>query len=69
MAAYVIYPTEEQEKFVKAFLEALGIPFVKDDEEELPPHVLAGIAQGQADIEAGRFITLEEFKKKLHIPE
>jgi hypothetical protein len=32
MAAYVIYPTEEQEKFMKAFLEALEISFIKDDE-------------------------------------
>ena len=24
MATYVIYPTDEQEKFMKAFLEALG---------------------------------------------
>jgi predicted transcriptional regulator len=63
MAAYVIYPTEEQEKLLKAFLEASEISFVKDDEGELPPHVLAGIARGQADIEAGRFITFEEFKK------
>jgi predicted transcriptional regulator len=30
----------------------------------LPPHVLEGIAHGRADIAAGRFITLEEFKKK-----
>lgn len=64
MAAYVIYPTDEQEKFMKAFLEALEISFVKDDEEELPPHVLAGIARGEADIAAGRFITFAEFKKK-----
>jgi len=64
MAAYVIYPTDEQEKFMKAFLEALEISFVKDDEEELPPHVLEGIARGQADIAAGRFVTFEEFKKK-----
>jgi len=64
MAAYVIYPTDEQEKFMKAFLEALEISFVKDDEEELPPHVLAGIARGEADIAAGRFVTFEEFKKK-----
>ena len=64
MAAYVIYPTEEQEKFMKAFLEALEISFVKDDEEELPPHVLAGIARGQEDIKAGRFISFEDFKKK-----
>jgi hypothetical protein len=66
MATYVIYPTDEQEKFMKAFLEALEISFVKDDDEkELPPHVLAGIARGQADFDAGRFITMEEFKKKL----
>jgi len=67
MAAYVIYPTDEQEKFMKAFLEALEISFVKDGGGELPPHVLEGIARGQADIEAGRFITLEEFKKKFPV--
>ena len=67
MAAYVIYPTDEQEKFMKAFLEALEISFVKDDEEQLPPHVLAGIARGQADIAAGRFVTFEEFKKKFPV--
>jgi hypothetical protein len=65
MAAYVIYPTEEQEKLLKAFLEASDISFIKDDEAQLPQHVLDGIAQGQADFEAGRFITLEEFKKKI----
>jgi hypothetical protein len=64
MATYIIYPTEEQEKFINAFLEALEIPFVKDDEDELPQHVLDGIARGQADIEAGRFVTHEEFKKR-----
>jgi len=52
---------------MKAFLEALEISFVKDDEEALPQHVLDGIARGQADIEAGRFITFEEFKKKFPI--
>ncbi|WP_183579463.1 DUF2683 family protein [Mucilaginibacter sp. X5P1] len=67
MAAYVIYPTDEQEKFMKAFLEALEISFVKDDEVELPKHVLQGIARGQADIEAGRFVTFEEFKKKFPV--
>jgi hypothetical protein len=64
MAAYVIYPTDEQEKFMKAFLEALEISFVKDGDEELPPHVLAGIARGEADFAAGRFVTFDEFKKK-----
>ena len=67
MAAYVIYPTDEQEKIIKAFLEALEISFVKDDEVELPQHVLEGIARGQADIEAGRFVTFEEFKKKFPV--
>lgn len=67
MATYVIYPTDEQEKFMKAFLEALEISFVKDNEVDLPPHVLAGIARGQADIEAGRFVTFEEFKKKFPV--
>lgn len=63
MAAYVIYPTGEQEKVIKAFMEALEISFVTDSEDELPPHVLAGIARGQADINAGRVVTLETFKK------
>ncbi len=67
MATYVIYPTEEQEKFMKAFLEALEISFVKDDLDDLPQHVLDGIAEGQADIEAGRSITLDEFKKRFPI--
>jgi len=52
---------------MKAFLEALEISFVKDDEDPLPQHVLDGIARGQADIEAGRFITFEEFKKKFPV--
>ena len=64
MATYVVYPTDEQEKIIKAFLDALEISFVKDEEEVLPQHVLEGIARGKADIEAGRFITYEEFKKK-----
>jgi predicted transcriptional regulator len=65
MAAYVIYPTQEQEKLVRDFLEASEISFVQDEEEEeLPQHVLDGIARGQADIEAGRFITLEEFRQR-----
>jgi len=67
MAAYVIYPTDEQEKIIKAFLEALEISFVKDDEVELPQHVLEGIARGQTDIEAGRFVTFEDFKKKFPV--
>ncbi len=45
----------------------MEISFVKDDEGALQPHVLEGIAKGQADIEAGRFITHEEFKKKFPV--
>lgn len=50
---------------MKAFLEVTEIPFVKDDDDPLPQHVLVGIAKGQADIEAGRFITYDEFKKRM----
>jgi predicted transcriptional regulator len=67
MSTFLVYPTDEQEKIVKAFLEALEISFIKDDDEELPPHVLAGIARGQADIAAGRFITFEEFKERFPV--
>ena len=67
MSTFLVYPTDEQEKIVKAFLEALEISFVKDDDEELPPHVLAGIARGQADIAAGRFVTFEEFKERFPV--
>ena len=67
MSTYVIHPTDEQEKVVKAFLEALNIDFIKDSDDELPPHVLEGIARGEADIEAGRFITFDEFKSKFPV--
>ncbi|WP_316819202.1 hypothetical protein [Pedobacter nyackensis] len=33
----------------------------------LPKHVVEGIKKGQADIEAGRHITFDAFKKKLSI--
>lgn len=64
MAIYIVYPTVEQEKLLEAFLETNNINFVKDDDQELPPHVIEGIAQGEADIEAGGFITHEKFIKK-----
>lgn len=64
MSTYVINPTVEQEKLITAFLEEQHIPFYKED-ETLPQHVLDGIAEGIADIEAGRTISLEEFKKTL----
>ncbi len=68
MSTFVIHPTGEQEKIVKAFLEALDISFVKDNEnEELPEYVVKGIQQGMDDFDAGKYITLDEFKKKLSI--
>ena len=63
MSTFVIHPNVEQEKIVKAFLEALDIHFEKED-ETLPEHVLEGIKRGQEDAAAGRFKTFEEFKKK-----
>nr|WP_067063095.1 DUF2683 family protein [Mucilaginibacter sp. L294] len=65
MSTFVIHPTGEQEKIVKAFLEALDISFVKDEEvEELPEHVLKGIQRSREDIKAGRTMTFEEFKSR-----
>ena len=65
MKTYLLYPTEDQEKIIQAFLETNDITFLKEDEETLPDSVLAGISKGQEDIQAGRTITLEEFKKRL----
>jgi hypothetical protein len=64
MSAYVINPTTEQEKLMTAFLEEQHISFFKED-DDLPDYVLKGIAEGEADLEAGRTTTLEDFKKKL----
>ncbi|TSD63410.1 hypothetical protein FFF34_017620 [Inquilinus sp. KBS0705] len=64
MATYIVSPTEEQEKALNAFLKALEVAFVKDDQEELPPHVIAGIKKGEEDYEAGRYTSFDEFKKK-----
>ncbi|MGY3215162.1 hypothetical protein [Mucilaginibacter sp. HD30] len=65
MSTYIVTPTVEQEKLMAAFLEEQRISFVKDENEaNLPPHVLEGIARGEEDVKAGRFKTLEQFKKK-----
>lgn len=66
MSTYVINPTIEQEKLITAFLEEQQISFYKED-EKLPQHVLDGIDRGIADADAGRFITHEEFVKRLAI--
>jgi len=67
MEAYVVYPSKAQEKVIKAFFEALNIPFEKKEDEVLPPHVIEGIAKGQADIQAGLTMSFEDFKKRLTI--
>ena len=64
MKTFLLYPTEEQESMLHAFLETNNISFVKDDEKELPLYVIERIARGKADIKAGRFVTFEEFTKK-----
>ena len=65
MSTYIITPSSDQEEQVKTFLESLDVPFIKDD-ETLPDFVLEGIARGEEDdIKAGRFITHEEFKKRM----
>ncbi len=64
MSTYLIHPTEEQEKVVRAFFEALDISFVKED-EVLPDYVLEGIIRGQEDVKVGRTIGLDEFKKRM----
>ena len=61
----MIYPNDEQEKMIKEFLESNDISFVRED-EQLPDYVLQGIARGQEDIKAGRTITFEEFKNRVH---
>jgi len=65
MSTYLIYPNDEQEKMIKEFLESNDISFVRED-EQLPDYVLQGIARGQEDIKAGRTITFEEFKNRVH---
>lgn len=62
MEAIHVYPTKDQEKAVIAFLEAMQVPF--DKEEELPEHVLKGIQAGRDEIKAGRYMTLDEFRNR-----
>ena len=66
MKTYLLYPNGDQEKIIADFLEANNISFFEDDdaEEQLPQRVLDGIKRGQEDIKAGRYTTMEEFKKK-----
>jgi len=63
MKTYLLYPTKDQEKILRPFLEENQISFFEED-EELPQHVLDGIKRGQEDVAAGRTITFDEFKKR-----
>ena len=64
MSTYVVNPTAEQEKLITEFFEEQHISFFKED-ETLPDFVLEGIAKAQKDVAEGRFITHEEFKRKI----
>jgi hypothetical protein len=66
METYLVHPNKLQEKALKAFLEALEVPYEIKEENHLPEHVVKGIQKGQDDIKAGRTITLAEFEKRIN---
>ena len=66
METYLVHPDKLQEKALKAFLEALEVPYEIKKENSLPDHVIRGIKRGQEDIKAGRTITLDEFEKRIN---
>lgn len=66
METYLVHPDKQQEKALKAFLEALEVPYEIKKEISLPDHVIKGIRKGQEDIKAGRTITLAEFEKRIN---
>lgn len=66
METYLVHPDKLQEKAVKAFLEALEVPYEIKKDLPLPEHVINGIKKGQEDIKAGRTITLAEFEKRIN---
>jgi len=65
METYLVHPDKIQEKALKAFLEALQVPYEIKKQESLPNHVMAGIKKGQEDIKAGKCFSLDEFKEKI----
>ena len=65
METYVVHPDKSQEKALKAFLEALEVPFEIRTKANLPAHVISGIQKGQQDIKVGNSISLEEFREKI----
>lgn len=66
METYLVHPDKLQEKALKAFLEALEVPYEIKKDNSLPEHVIKGIQKGQEDIKAGRTITLAEFEKRIN---
>ena len=62
MKALHVYPSDNQEQALIAFLEKMGISY--SQEEELPEFVLNGISRGLDDIGDGRTVSLEQFKKQ-----
>lgn len=66
METYLVHPDKLQEKALKAFLEALEVPYEIKKDNSLPEHVIKGVQKGQEDIKAGRTITLAEFEKRIH---
>lgn len=68
METYIIHPTKEQAKVVKAFLEALNVTFEKK-QDKLPIHVTESVKKAQEEVDSGKTVSYEEFKRKLTVPE
>ena len=66
METYLVHPNKLQEKALKAFLEALEVPYEVKKGRPLPEYVISGIRKGQEDIKAGRTITLAEFENRIN---
>ena len=69
MESLLIHPQDAaQLKEIKAYLHSLKIAFeVKKSgllKSGLPPHVVAGIAKGMAEDDAGQTVSFEEFRQK-----
>lgn len=67
METYLVHPDKLQEKALRAFLEALEVPFEIKYETSIPMHVIDGVKKGQEDIKLGKSLSLEEFKDKIKI--
>ena len=64
MESILIRPeSAEQLKVVKAFLEALKVPF-EPQSDIFPPHVLNNIKEGIKQYEDGQAISIEEFANR-----